>query len=266
MSQTDLLHHLSGSYTSVDDVLQEFEWLENHIFQSGDLRGVFATAYLHISHAIARELEADQFENREWSASYMIRFANLYREALHHYENNRVREVPKSWLIAFDLAEKRKGFIIQHLLLGINAHINHDLAIALSDVGLEPERVEKKSDYDRINQILREATDGLKKTVTEKYAPILKRLDDISGEISNDVANFSIPKARKHAWTFGIALHSSGSQKEKKLLLKSLDEQAAVLARLIIASLLQHPSVTETVSFLKRLNRFADRILRLFKS
>jgi hypothetical protein len=43
-------------------------------------------------------------------------------------------------------------------------------------------------------------------------------------------------------------------------------EQAAVIARLIIASPLQHPKVRETISFLKRLNRFVDRVIGFFKS
>jgi hypothetical protein len=42
-------------------------------------------------------------------------------------------------------------------------------------------------------------------------------------------------------------------------------EQAAVIARLIIASPLRHQKVQETVSFLKRVNRFVDRVVGIFR-
>jgi hypothetical protein len=37
------------------------------------------------------------------------------------------------WRIAFDAADRQEPPVLQHLLLGMNAHINYDLGIAAAD-------------------------------------------------------------------------------------------------------------------------------------
>lgn len=60
-------------------------------------------------------------------------FAALYRNvtidvAIRAYEQRRLGAwTSKVWARAFDCAELRQPLIIQHLLLGMNAHINLDL-------------------------------------------------------------------------------------------------------------------------------------------
>jgi hypothetical protein len=41
---------------------------------------------------------------------------------------------PKSRAVSFEMARNKEELILHHLLLGISAHINHDLAFALYDV------------------------------------------------------------------------------------------------------------------------------------
>lgn len=265
MSRTELISNLQEQYQSVSEVIENFKWLENYFLKHDDLRGVFATAYLHITQSIGAAIVEETFQNNLWSREYLVCFANLYRKALLDYEKGNANQVPKSWKIAFNLAKNDEGYIIQHLLLGINAHINHDLALALHEVSIEPHREEKYQDHTDINIILEKATDGLKRNVAEKYAPILKRLDHAFGTIDDDITAFSIPKAREHAWSMAIALTASQSDLERKIFRTSLDEQAAVLARLILASPIQHPKVKETVSILKWINQKVNRVLNFFR-
>ncbi len=265
MGQTELISRLEKEYQSIPDVISGFKWLENYLFTRSDLRGVFTTAYLNITQSIGAAIEEDSFEDTLWSQNYLICFANLYRKAILNYEKDNVELVPKSWRCAFDLAKNQDGYVIQHLLLGINAHINHDLALALYKVKIDPNRVDKYKDHTDINVILEKATDGLKQSVSEKYAPILKRIDRGLGTIDDEITDFSIPKAREHAWSMAIALTSAQTEIEKKILQKSLDEQAGVLARLILASSLQHQKVKETVSVAKWIDRKVNRIISFFR-
>lgn len=264
MSHTDLISSLEKTYQSVPEVIEHFKWLENYFFEAGDLRGVFATAYLHITQSIGAALEENSFQNNFWSQDYLICFANLYRQALLNYENSNMELIPKSWKCSFDLAVKKEGFIIQHLLLGINAHINHDLALALHEAKIDPDRDDKYRDHNDINIVLEKATDGLKQHVAEKYAPILKRLDRGLGTIDDEITAFSIPKAREHAWSMAIALTSAQTNFEKRVLQRLLDEQAAVLSQLILASSIQHSKVKETVSVLKWIDQKINRIINFF--
>lgn len=265
MSQPELTEHLKTSYQSVPEVISSFEWLENEFFQHEDLRGVFTTAYLYITRSINNAIQARSFKDNAWSETYLIRFANLYRISLLNYETGGNTFVPKSWRVAFDLAKNKEGLIIQHLMLGINAHINHDLAIALYDVKIDPDRDQKYSDHTHVNHILEKATDELKRTVAAKYAPILDRLDRAFGTVDDEITEFSIPKAREHAWSFAIALTAAQTNIEREILRKSLDEQAAVLSNLIMASPTKDPRFIGVVTFLKKADRAFDRFFGLFR-
>ncbi|MFW5973735.1 MAG: DUF5995 family protein [Bacteroidota bacterium] len=251
----NLLHQ---PFDSIEDVVRGLTAFEEQCLGRRDLRGVFTTAYLEITLAIATHRERDGFADADWVGRYLVRFANLFREALLAYEEGRRGEVPKSWRIAFDAARDREGLIIQHLTLGINAHINYDLALALDEIGIDPGRPVRYADHTLVNDVLAGATDSMKHLVASKYAPILKRLDRLAGSVDDDLTNFSIPRAREHAWTMAVALAAAPSEMERRLILTALDEQAAVLARLILASPTRHPAFRRVVESGRRV----DSVLR----
>lgn len=265
MSQAELKNQLKSPYDTVPQVIKGFEWLEDFFYQNDDLCGVFATAYLHITRSLNKAFDTDTFINNSWTKRYLVRFANLYREALLNDLLGKDEIVPKAWRISFDLADKKEGLIIQHLLLGINAHINHDLAIALYDVQIDPGREQKYSDHTQVNLILELATEGLKKAVAEKYAPILDSLDRALGSIDDEITEFSIPKAREHAWSMAVALTAADSDLEREILQKSLDEQAAVLSNLILSSPTRDPRFIGIVKVLKWMDRKLKSFIDLFK-
>jgi hypothetical protein len=255
------------AFESVDDVIEKLEWFEGYCLKSGDLRGVFATAYLQVTRSLINHLSGGTFRDERWVRTYLVRFGNLYREAVIDYEAGRNQQVPKSWKISFETAANKEGLVIQHLLLGINAHINHDLAVALYDVKINPDREDKYYDHTKVNEVLEQTTEALKREVTDKYAPILRRLDRKTGNVSDDITNFSIPKAREHAWSFAIALTRSVTDGERKILRSALNEQAAVLARLILASPTRNLRFKRSVAFLKwvdgSISRIRSRLFRL---
>ncbi|NBC65915.1 MAG: hypothetical protein GVY07_09715, partial [Bacteroidetes bacterium] len=85
MSQAVLISNIEEKYQSVSDVIENFKWLENHFLNHDDLRGVFTTAYLHITQSIGAAIRENSFINNSWSVEYLICFANLYRIALLNY-------------------------------------------------------------------------------------------------------------------------------------------------------------------------------------
>ncbi len=251
---------LHAEYRAVDDIVRGLERLEQQFLLRRDLRGVFATAYLQITRALERNMAAGSFIDPVWVTRYLVCFGNLYRRALLHYERGEVGAVPKAWRLSFDAARAGTGLVIQHLVLGINAHINHDLALALVEIGIDPERPQKYQDHTTVNQVLEGATATLKHPVSAMYAPVLHRLDRIAGRADDMVTTFSISKAREHAWTFAVALSSARGEQERTLLRRALDEQAAVLARLVLASPTRHPLLRGTVHMLKRIDAAVRRL------
>lgn len=254
-----MLELLATEFRTVEEVEAGLQRLEAHFWVRRDRRGVFATAYLHITRALRRDLEGGGFRNPAWVRAYLVSFGNLYRVALLNYERGE-GPVAKAWRISFEAARVGAGFVIQHLVLGINAHINHDLPLALVEVGIDPARADKYHDHTRVNEVLQAATDGLKGEVSTRYAPVLSRLDRLAGRFDDDATRFSIPKAREHAWTFAVALTSCGSDPEKVRLRTLLDEQAAVLARLILAAPTRRPLLVRTVRLVQRLDAVVRRV------
>src|SRR5687767_12987097 len=59
-------------------------------------------------------------------------FASYYLRAF-----RREIERPRCWQATWDVAADDNLLIVQHLLLGINAHVNHDLPLAVVDVARE---------------------------------------------------------------------------------------------------------------------------------
>ena len=57
-----------------------------------------------------------------------VTFANRYLDAFYSWIAG--KQITNSWKIAFDSVAQSKSLVIQHLLLGMNAHINLDLGIA----------------------------------------------------------------------------------------------------------------------------------------
>lgn len=252
--------NLDAEYHTVDDVLVGLSNIEQHFLAQRDRRGVFATAYLHISQELNRRLAAQWFVDNAWVRQYLVCFANLYRRAVLAYEFGEHAAIPKAWKIAFDAARDRIGLVIQHLMLGINAHINHDLALALVEVGIDPNRSARYHDHTAVNQALEESTASLKHRVSSTYAPVLQRLDRIAGNLDEKLMNFSIPKAREHAWTFAVALTDVQDDEVHARLRRTLDEQAAVLARLVLNSPSRDRLLVNTVRFVERIDALAWRV------
>jgi hypothetical protein len=247
-------------YRSPDEVVRALEGLERHFHARRDRRGVFATGYLEITRAILRHQRAGGFVDPAWSERYLVCFANLYRVALLRYQEGDTAAVPKAWRIAFDAARTGTGLVIQHLVLGINAHINHDLPLALLEIGIDPDRPARRQDHVTVNQVLEGATPTMKARVAEMYAPVLHRLDRMVGGLDEEATNFSIPRAREHAWTMAVALTAARNEHERSLLRQALDEQAAVIARLVLASPTRHPLFLNTVRFVEGLDALARRL------
>jgi hypothetical protein len=129
-----------AAYRTLDDVVEGLGAWERRFRGSGDRRAVFLTLYGIVSAEMRQRVAAGAFADPEWVHRYAVAFANLYREALGNYEAGRTTLVPKAWRLCFDAAGRGTGLVLQDMLLGVNAHVNNDLPLALSHVSIDPDR------------------------------------------------------------------------------------------------------------------------------
>jgi hypothetical protein len=125
--------------------------------------GFFAVLYRKVTINVKGGILNNRFEDNIRMEKLDVFFANRYFKAYFDFKTNQV--ISKSWKIAFEAKNKNNHLVLQHLLLGINAHINLDLGIAAVNA-VENQLLEGiRNDFNHINHLLSEMTEGVKKNM-----------------------------------------------------------------------------------------------------
>ncbi|MCA9636967.1 MAG: hypothetical protein KC420_13155, partial [Myxococcales bacterium] len=146
---------------------------------------------------LKRPIAAGDFDDGARMEELDVRFANRYLEAV---DAHRRGEAPlQAWDLAFQASRAWTPLVLQHLLLGMNAHINLDLGVAAALTAPGAELDGLRDDFNRINGLLASLVDEVKSELAQIWSP-LAFLDRISGTIEDVGVNFSMAKARDAAW------------------------------------------------------------------
>ena len=156
-------------------------------------------------------------------------FANRYIKAYYQYQTQ--QPISKSWEAAFVEADNYWIIVLQHLLLGMNAHINLDLGIAAAQISPKDEIHSLQNDFNMINTILSSLVADVEKDLTEVW-PILKWILEKTKSIDTFLIDFSMQKAREGAWKYALELAPlDGKKAEESITIR--DEKVAQKAKLI---------------------------------
>jgi hypothetical protein len=235
------------AYHSIQEAIDALATLEREFVSRRDRRAVFVSPYVQVTQELQRRIEADFFHDSAWVTRYLLIFANLYRKALAAHETHDVMALPKAWQIALNTSASGAALVIQDLLLGMNAHINRDLPFALFEVGLDPQRDLRYRDHIAVNAILHALTDQIQDRIAAMYASGLGVLDSLLGNLDESFISFDMQVAREHAWNMGVALTNARSDAERQLLAGAIENQAAVVARLILTPNVPAPWLIEAL-------------------
>jgi len=214
---------------SIDEVIGQLDGIIERAMAERDRLGFFAVLYRTVTAAVKAGIAQNRFEDGPRMGRLDVVFANRYLDAFHAYRNGGTPT--ESWRVAFGAGKSRRAVIMQHLLLGMNAHINLDLAIAASEVCPGAAIAGLERDFNEINTVLATLETGVEGEVCA-LSPWIDKLDHIDPRVGRTVANFSIDKARAHSWKVAQRLaHLSGDERARAI--ASIDHDIAVLARLI---------------------------------
>lgn len=244
---------LGAPWQRVEDVAVGLAALERGFIERRDRRAVFVTAYRLITGQIQDWIAAGRFADGDWAARYLVAFGNLYRRALEAWESGARDEMPKAWRIGFEAAAAGRTLVIQDLVLGINAHINHDLALALGGVGIDPDRPRHYADHTLVNAALRGATDTLQTCIANMYAKGLGVLDRLLGRLDEEFTLFSVEVARENAWVSAVALVDARAEAERQRAAATLEARAGAMARLILSGGEKAPWLLEAMRHVEQL-------------
>jgi Family of unknown function (DUF5995) len=228
-------------YRTLDDVVVGLGQLEAELRARQDRRCMFLTLYRVVSTEMREQVAAGAFDDNEWVHRYAVAFANLYREAFEAYEAGQRDRVPKAWRLCFDAAAAGRTLVLQNVFLGVNAHVNHDLAYALFGVSIDPDRASRYRDHSAVNHVLGSVTDRATAQLAGLYAPGLTALDDCAGELDELLSMFSLEVARESAWESALGLANARGEIERGVVMKLIGSRAALMSRLLLA-----PSLSPT--------------------
>jgi hypothetical protein len=200
-----------------DDGLKWFNWLYLQVTQKVDLQPLTA------------------WQDANWLLALDVVFANFYLRALAGFLSGEA-DVASSWSALLESRFRPGVDRILFALAGMNAHINHDLALALlatdAQTGVTtaltgPQHV----DYESVNQLL----EALMPTVlTELATDILGMLAQDTGKIGRVLAFWDICKARDLAWGFSDQLRELPGM-ARDAALDAQDAVTGALGRAILA-------------------------------
>jgi len=186
------------------------------------------------------------------SGTYQTEFANHYRRALHEYAVGHRSAVPNAWLLAFDGAASGETLLIQDALLGMNAHINYDLAFAIEQVKISPSTASRYLDHTRVNDVLAEVADEIAAALTSLYGPNYAALDAALGSADELLLSAGMATARQNAWNNAVLL--TGTSFWNRWIVVGAIDAGAVTAGSLIAGLTLSPTLRNTLRALEGTN------------
>jgi hypothetical protein len=190
--------------TSVDQAIARMQAIDAAL-PNADGVACFNRMYLEVTQQVNAKIGQSFFADAAFMQHLDVVFANIYFAALNAAASSTA--IPTAWqpLIA---ARSTSGiYEIQFALAGMNAHINHDLPLALvqacRDLDTAPDSSSRHADYQKVDALL----DAAEQSVRESFeSGVVLGEDRHAHAVLDLVGNWSINSARDVAWETALAL------------------------------------------------------------
>jgi len=212
--------------SAIDKIIDRLTDIVAQAEKENNPAGYFAALYRQVTIRIREGILKGEFEDNQRMEQLDVIFANRYLDAYDLYMDGKIPM--QSWAIAFNAAKSKKGIILQHMLLGMNAHINLDLGIAAVETVGNGKLLPLKNDFNAINSILASLVDDVQERIG-KASPLFGILDPLAGKVDEDLINFSMGLARDGAWKFAEKLYLA-RKSNKEQIIADRDFRIAVIS------------------------------------
>ncbi|MFD9037684.1 DUF5995 family protein [Streptomyces bottropensis] len=214
---------------SIDEVVDGLARIVREAVRSGDRVGYFAALYRQVTAEVRAGIHAGLFDDGARMDRFDTFFGNRYFDAYDAW--CRDRGGPRCWRQAFGLLDDGDTIIVQHLLLGVNAHINLDLAVAAARTSPGEAIHALRHDFLLINDIIARVALAVQASVGA-LSPLMSLLDRLGARTDERILDFSVRQSRAEAWHNAVLL-AGRNEEEREATIERLDVRAAVLARLV---------------------------------
>lgn len=205
-----------------------------------DRRSIFLSCYSLMTANMLTAISNSEFGDDAWVNTLLHRFADYYFVALQNYENH-TPATPAVWQITFDAARVPQTMALQNLLLGVNAHINYDLVLTLTDM-LEPEwaqltsaqKQQRYSDHCHVNKIISRTIDAVQDDILEQWMPALDIVDKLMGRLDEWLISRLITDWRDEVWAHAVTFIETPEPSMREQLRRQVEEVTLKRANAIL--------------------------------
>jgi len=197
----------------------------------------FNRMYLEVTQGVAADVQQSTFADPVFVSRLDVVFANLYFAAVDSLSGPS-SAVPAAWQPLL-VARGAPGIEpVQFALAGMNAHINHDLPIAVvttcSELATAPTDGSHRDDYQKVDGLLDSADQSIRQSFED---PAVQAVDRHVAAVADLIGNWSINSARDVAWDTSVALwdvrdHPTATQ----LLTGALARTVAMASRCLLVA------------------------------
>ena len=198
------------SIHTIDQVITHLDAIILKSQEDNNPLGYFAALYRKVTIKVKEGIANNHFDNGPRMERLDVIFASRYLDAYYAYQKQ--EPITQSWQEAFNLSTNYWPIVLQHLLIGMNAHINLDLGIAAAEVSKGENIEDLKNDFDTINTILSDLVMEVENDLA-KIWPTLKKILKWTRGVDNFLVDFSMELARDGAWKFAVELSNTTEDK-----------------------------------------------------
>ena len=215
---------------TIDQVISTLDEIIADSEKSQNPRGYFAALYRKVTIKVQEGIKSDFFDDGPRMEQLDVIFAKRYIDAYWAWQNK--SDATKSWNKTFEISGDYWPIVLQHLLLGMNAHINLDLGIAAAEVSKNNNITDLKNDFYKINQILSSLVISVQNDLASIW-PTLSKILKKTGKADDYFVDFSMQLARDGAWNFALQLANTPEDRIEKVI-KERDEKVVKKVNLIL--------------------------------
>lgn len=213
---------------TIDEVIARLDAAIDRARRENSRLGLFACLYRQVTARVKEGIAAGRFQDGPRMERLDVIFANRYLAALEAYQAG--RRPTRSWQAAFDAAGADL-LILQHLLMGINAHINLDLGVAAAETAPGASLAALEHDFREISTLLGEMLEDVQDRIT-RVSPWMGLLDWIGMRHDEVVFTFALGGSRDLAWNWAQRF-AKADPARLPLEIDALDHVVATLANAI---------------------------------
>ena len=227
-----------GNVETIEGVVAAMQAIEAELPEHDGVRW-FNLLYRRVTEAVLAE--AALWDDWPFLQRFDVVFAGLYFQAIINWESDPTRTA-RAWRPLLEARHDSKLAPLQFALAGMNAHINHDLVIALdrlaqSDKQFPSRNGARRRDFERVNDVLERIEVELQPILS---TGVIGTIDAALGDLDTVLAMWKVRHARDTAWTNGeVVWHLRAAPQLRSEYVSRLDRMVGFAGRGLLAPLPQ---------------------------